>query len=219
MGDMSQSSSRVKLNRVALKDVVGVKVAPRRRKVPNSRTDTPKEEDSSMLEDSGWNKPPRGVLSHRKTAENGRATSTRQEKRVGMHVEAVQPHPKERRLQTGPKTTNMPRKTKVIVAAPLASRKSSKRRDLSNGRSVSGARGREEPRARKAKSARRLLPPASAAPRPPPSSKVHRGANVGSCRASVVVNCNIYSHLTKNVSVTLITLMAVHLCGTCRMPS
>ncbi|RVE66395.1 hypothetical protein OJAV_G00106800 [Oryzias javanicus] len=158
---MSQSSSRVKLNRVALKDVVGVKVAPRRRKVPLSSTDSTTEEDQSMLENSGWNKPPR---------ENGRASSARQEKRVGMHVETVRPHPKERRLQTSPKTTDMPRKTKVVVAAPLASRKSSKRCDLCNGRSVSGARGRQEPRARKARSARRLPPRASAAPRPPPSN-------------------------------------------------
>ncbi|XP_078811016.1 uncharacterized protein topaz1 isoform X7 [Oryzias latipes] len=86
MGDMLQSSSRVKLNRVALKDVIGVKIAPRRRKVQQPRADS-KEEDKSVLEDSGCNKSPRDVLSYKKGAENGRASSIaapggKQEKRV-----------------------------------------------------------------------------------------------------------------------------------------
>lgn len=199
MGDMLQSSSRVKLNRVALKDVIGVKIAPRRRKVQQPRADS-KEEDKSVLEDSGCNKSPRDVLSYKKGAENGRASSIaapggKQEKRVGMHVEADPNGPEEavyrtlrRFLGTRPssahrrtrKPPNMSRRTKVILAAPPPLRKSAKRCDLLNCRSVGCAGGRETPSARTAKSARGVFPPASAAlrplPHPPPASKMHLAA-------------------------------------------
>ncbi|XP_071356453.1 protein TOPAZ1 isoform X5 [Trachinotus anak] len=81
---MFPSSSRVKLNRVALKDVVGLKLVPRRRRVPkspNNMTPDPENKESTSVKatvsEPGSREPVPGVLTDRGGAENGPQTAER----------------------------------------------------------------------------------------------------------------------------------------------